>query len=158
MDNNFLFFFWYEMSDSEQHAKVFTVNKFVDEVKKVYPGAKTINVIVHALYVKQSKVMTYFTAPLAIIIDKLRFTNEEFSTKLGVESILIGIKDSHHFKITNNPDCMIWAIVIKCEEQKEFKEFKYYPSTLQMVKNQAFINLIMPCEEFDANYLLDEEH
>ncbi len=133
-------------------AKVLSINKFVEAVKGVFPGAKEVSIFINRYFIHQSKIenaVTHFTQPLGFVIAKSYFSPETFKAKLGLtDNILISISDALKKQMDNN-EHQYWSLAIKCDVLKKGGEFEYYSRGLKYVTSKKIIDVIAPIQEFN---------
>lgn len=139
----------------EMTTQVMTINKFVEESKKIFPGAKKLSIAINASYINKSKIDTYFTTPLAFVIENRFFTSEAYFKKIGAE-FLMSIKDMQRKQMNANNN-IYWMLIIDASEQKKHGEFAYYPTKLQVITDQKLIARFAPIEEFKADDLIFDD-
>ena len=125
-------------------TKIYSTNQLVEEVKKVYPGMKSLKVFINYTYIKISKIDLHFVQPLGFMIGHNIITNEELSARMNVETILFNISNSHYNYMTLRKQYTFWCISIDCKDKKTFNEYTYYNTKLMFVNNQTLIDSLLP--------------
>ena len=126
--------------------QIYTISKFVDAILAKYPGAKKLAVIINSNHLNKTK-FNYITNPIAVFVEKEKLDNEELLNILGVEQFTISIKGSQYSYMNSRKSYTYWSLVIDCNKQTkkiEDEEHEYYPTSLYFIKDQNFIELLLP--------------
>lgn len=141
-----------------QNSKFYSYNFFATSIKDEFSNAINVNVIFNKKFLKESKFGQY-VKPLAIIIDRKRYSANELAILLKQKGLFINVKDTH-YTIINNSNAEFFSIALNLSEQKEYKKgetvFKYYPSSLKTITNKNIIQKFIPKVE-EANIEFDED-
>ncbi|KAI5551157.1 hypothetical protein TVAGG3_0209740 [Trichomonas vaginalis G3] len=152
-----------------QDCKFFSYNALATAIKNEFNGASNVNVIFNKKFVKESKFGQY-VRPLAIVIDRKRYTSQELAVVLKQKSFFVNVKDTH-YTVIKNSNIDFFSIALNLSEQKEYKKapcaemdsksppgetnVKYYPSSLKTITNKDVIQKFLPKVE-EASIDIDE--
>ncbi|KAI5529958.1 hypothetical protein TVAGG3_0330990, partial [Trichomonas vaginalis G3] len=124
-----------------QDCKFFSYNTLATAIKNEFNNASNVNVIFNKKFVKESKFGQY-VRPLAIVIDRKRYTSQELAVVLKQKSFFVNVKDTH-YTVIKNSNIDFFSIVLDLSQQKEYKKgetnVKYYPSSLKTITNKDVI-------------------
>ena len=126
--------------------QIYTISKFVDAILAKYPGAKKLAVIINSNHLNKTK-FNYITNPIAVFVEKEKLNNEELLNILGVEQFTLSIKGSQYSYMNSRKSYTYWSLVIDCNKQTkkiEEEEHEYYPTSLYFIKDQKFIESLLP--------------
>ena len=86
-------------------------------------------------------------------MEKEKLDNEELLNILGVEQFTFSIKGSQYSYMNSRKSYTYWSLVIDCNKQTkkiEDEEHEYYPTSLYFIKDQKFIESLLPqAKEFN---------
>ncbi|KAI5501138.1 hypothetical protein TVAGG3_0867550 [Trichomonas vaginalis G3] len=140
-----------------QDCKFFSYNALATVIKNEFNNASNVNVIFNKKFVKESKFGQY-VRPLAIVIDRKRYTSQELAVVLKQKSFFVNVKDTH-YTVIKNSNIDFFSIALNLSEQKEYKKgetnVKYYPSSLKTITNKDVIQKFLPKVE-EASIDIDE--
>ena len=132
--------------------QIYTISKFADAILAKYPGAKKLAVIINSNHLNKTK-FNYITNPIAVFVEKEKLDNEELLNILGVEQFTFSIKSSQFSYMNSRKSYTYWSLVIDCNKQTkkiEDEEHEYYPTSLYFIKDQKFIESLLPqAKEFN---------
>ena len=132
--------------------QIYTISKFADAILAKYPGAKKLAVIINSNHLNKTK-FNYITNPIAVFVEKEKLDNEELLNILGVEQFTFSIKGSQYSYMNSRKSYTYWSLVIDCNKQTkkiEDEEHEYYPTSLYFIKDQKFIESLLPqAKEFN---------
>ena len=132
--------------------QIYTISKFADAILAKYPGAKKLAVIINSNHLNKTK-FNYITNPIAVFVEKEKLDNEELLNILGVEQFTFSIKGSQFSYMNSRKSYTYWSLVIDCNKQTkkiEDEEHEYYPTSLYFIKDQKFIESLLPqAKEFN---------
>ena len=132
--------------------QIYTISKFADAILAKYPGAKKLAVIINSNHLNKTK-FNYITNPIAVFVEKEKLDNEELLNLLGVEQFTFSIKGSQFSYMNSRKSYTYWSLVIDCNKQTkkiEDEEHEYYPTSLYFIKDQKFIESLLPqAKEFN---------
>ena len=132
--------------------QIYTISKFADAILAKYPGAKKLAVIINSNHLNKTK-FNYITNPIAVFVEKEKLDNEELLNILGVEQFTFSIKGSQYSYMNSRKSYTYWSLVIDCNKQTkkiDDEEHEYYPTSLYFIKDQKFIESLLPqAKEFN---------
>lgn len=132
--------------------QIYTISKFADAILAKYPGAKKLAVIINSNHLNKTK-FNYITNPIAVFVEKEKLDNEELLNILGVEQFTFSIKGNQYSYMNSRKSYTYWSLVIDCNKQTkkiEDEEHEYYPTSLYFIKDQKFIESLLPqAKEFN---------
>ncbi|KAI5508736.1 hypothetical protein TVAGG3_0693370, partial [Trichomonas vaginalis G3] len=103
-----------------QDCKFFSYNALATAIKNEFNGASNVNVIFNKKFVKESKFGQY-VRPLAIVIDRKRYTSQELAVVLKQKGFFVNVKDTH-YTVIKNSNIEFFSIAMNLSEQKEYKK------------------------------------
>ncbi|KAI5526414.1 hypothetical protein TVAGG3_0279040, partial [Trichomonas vaginalis G3] len=103
-----------------QDCKFFSYNALATAIKNEFNNASNVNVIFNKKFVKESKFGQY-VRPLAIVIDRKRYTSQELAVVLKQKGFFVNVKDTH-YTVIKNSNIDFFSIAMNLSEQKEYKK------------------------------------